>query len=93
MRARALAPTARLWHGRHYGQQIEPLRRSGRCPELLRMLTACCADEVHHKDDAAARADSAAPRPIGRVQRLVEWSWGLVVRCGSAVAAEAARRL
>ena len=58
----------------------------GRCPELLALLEHCCADEVHHKDDAAERAG-------GSSRTLVEQAWMRVVRLGSAVAAEVARRV
>ena len=69
----------------HYGDQVAPLRASGRCPKLLELLEHCCADEVHHKEDAGARAGDA-PGVVGR-------SWMAVVRIGSAVAAEIARRV
>ena len=69
----------------HYGEQIGPLRASGRCPQLLELLEHCCADEVHHKEDAGARAGDA-PGVVGR-------TWMVVVRIGSAVAAEIARRV
>eukprot|EP00965_Chrysotila_dentata_P262176 6214494-Pleurochrysis_carterae.AAC.2 len=69
----------------HYMEQIVPLEQQGRCPELVKLLRACCADEVHHKDDAADRAQG----PPG----LLERAWMAVVRKGSAVAAEVARRI
>mmetsp|Transcript_1510 Transcript_1510/g.4552 ORF Transcript_1510/g.4552 Transcript_1510/m.4552 type:complete len:243 (-) Transcript_1510:72-800(-) len=72
----------------HYNAQIDrlaagPLDPDGR--ELVRLLRVCCADEVHHKEDAAERlgaADGAAAR-----------AWGFVVELGSAAAAEVARRV
>ena len=69
----------------HYHEQIHPLSQHGRCPELLSLLEHACADEVHHKDDAAARAGEGRTR--------VERAWGVVVRGGSVVAAEVARRV
>jgi len=68
----------------HYHEQIAPLREHGRCPQLLALLEHCCADEVHHKDDAQARVQGGATR--------IERAWMAVVRLGSAVAAEVARR-
>mmetsp|Transcript_50165 Transcript_50165/g.166117 ORF Transcript_50165/g.166117 Transcript_50165/m.166117 type:complete len:104 (+) Transcript_50165:536-847(+) len=69
----------------HYGEQIGPLKVHGRCPQLVALLEHCCADEVHHKEDAARRA--------GAHESLLERAWMAVVRFGSAVAAEAARRV
>ena len=60
----------------HYHEQIHPLREHGRCPELLALLEHCCADEVHHKDDACERAGGASSRT------LVEQAWMRVVRAG-----------
>jgi len=73
----------------HYLAQITPLRLEGRAPELARLLEHCCEEEVHHRHDAARRAaaDGAASHT------LVEGGWAAVVRAGSAVAAECARRL
>ena len=70
----------------HYHEQIAPLRAHGRCPELLALLEHCCADEVHHKEDAAARAGQGS---VG----MLETAWMQLVRMGSAVAAEVARRV
>lgn len=72
----------------HYHEQIEPLREHGRCPQLVALLEHCCADEVHHKDDAASRA-AAGGGMVTTAERL----WMTVVRIGSAVAAEVARRI
>ena len=73
----------------HYHEQINPLREHGRCPQLLALLEHCCADEVHHKDDAAARAGTADGGQLLAIER----GWMAVVRVGSAVAAEVARRI
>lgn len=73
----------------HYNEQIEPLREHGRCPELVRLLEHCCADEIHHKDDAAMRAGSDGDN----TPALMERSWMKLVGIGSAVAAEVARRV
>jgi ubiquinone biosynthesis monooxygenase Coq7 len=77
----------------HYGEQIEPLLEHGRCPELVALLQYCCADEVHHKEDAAVRATAAAGTGSADGRSLMERIWMRVVRIGSAVAAEAARRI
>ena len=57
--------------------------------ELIRLLELCCADEVHHKEEAAARLAALGVRADG----LLVLAWGWVVEVGSAVAAELARRL
>jgi hypothetical protein len=33
-----------------------PLEKRGVYPELQRLLKHCCADEVHHKEDARSRS-------------------------------------
>jgi ubiquinone biosynthesis monooxygenase Coq7 len=70
----------------HYLSQIEPLSRSGDCPELLRMLQHCCADEVHHREDALKQLASGDGGPFAR-------AWDALVKTGSRVAAEVARRV
>ena len=77
----------------HYTlEQIHPLRKQEAAvsaPHLIALLEHCCADEVHHKEDAAKRAGGEP----GAGRTLVERAWMAIVRVGSAVAAEAARRL
>ena len=76
---------------KHYLEQIRTLEADagfsadadGR--ELIRLLKHCCADEVHHRDDAAAR--------LGDADGALVAAWGVVVEAGSAVAAEVARRV
>ena len=73
----------------HFLEQIVPLEKSGACPELLKVLKHCCADEVHHKEDAAKRL-------LDDKVDLTSWwiqPWSMVVSQGSAVAAEVARRI
>ena len=77
----------------HYGEQIAPLLVHGRCPELVSLLQYCCADEVHHKEDAALRASNAAGASRVDARSFAERIWMRVVHVGSAVAAEAARRM
>lgn len=80
----------------HYQAQIQPLRDEGLAPELVQLLTRCCEDEVHHKHDAAKRA--AAERRGSASTTLdsstvAERCWATIVRRGSAIAAECARRV
>ena len=75
-------------------RQIGPLAEHGRCPHLLSLLQHARADEVHHKEDAAARAGGGGDGDGGPAARtLAERSWASVVRIGSAIAAEIARRV
>ena len=76
----------------HYHVQIDPLKAAGHSQELVRMLEHCCADEVHHKEEAAARASGDADGASGCDRTRVERAWMALVRVGSAVAAELARR-
>lgn len=76
----------------HYGEQIGPLSQpsvengGAHCPNLLALLRHCCEDEIHHKEDAASRVG-------GGSRTRLEQAWMSVVRIGSAVAAEIARRV
>lgn len=75
----------------HFQEQIVPLKKSGRAPELLRLLQHCCEDEVHHKDDAAKKLLG-----YSRGEQFDAWwvgSWSIIVKSGSSVAAEIARRV
>jgi ubiquinone biosynthesis monooxygenase Coq7 len=74
----------------HYQSQIGPLQSEGSAPELVRLLSHCCEEEVIHKEDAARRAAAGG---VDRARSLVERGWGAIVRAGSAVAAECARRV
>jgi len=76
----------------HYNEQIELLRRRGDAAELVRLLQHCCEDEVHHKEDAALKLLGTVP--AGEVFRAW-WAlpWAAVVRKGSQIAAEIARRV
>ena len=75
----------------HYNYQIsrlgsDPLHVSHEPSlELRRMLEHCCEDEVHHKEEAAARA--------GATLSTADKTWQWLVGAGSAVAANAAKRL
>lgn len=89
---------------KHYNEQILPLEARVRAmgvddnrsyPELVKLLKACCDDEVHHKNDARARWVKAAggemeeekePSVYARV-----WSW--VVEKGSEGAVAVCKRI
>lgn len=81
----------------HYVHQITTLRAEGGCDELIRLLEHCCAEEVHHKDDAANRLSEALGATDGARRGVVASTllpaWMTVVRVGSAVAADVARRV
>jgi ubiquinone biosynthesis monooxygenase Coq7 len=74
----------------HYREQIVPLKQEGISTELVRLLEYCCEDEVHHKEDAAQKL-------LGPEQKEFHawWAkpWAVVVRTGSRIAAEVARRI
>ena len=73
----------------HFQEQIIPLKKQDKCHELIRLLEHCCEDEVHHKEDAAKQLlDENADLDAWWVQ-----PWSLMVRFGSATAAEIARRV
>jgi 3-demethoxyubiquinol 3-hydroxylase len=76
----------------HYHVQIDPLRAHGRCPQLVALLEHCCADEVHHKEDAAARAGGMG-QSLAERTTMLERAWMALVQLGSTVAAEVARRI
>jgi ubiquinone biosynthesis monooxygenase Coq7 len=69
----------------HAGAEI---RDASSMDELRRMLAHCCEDEVHHKEEAAARA-AKGPQPWFKEVDIV-WQW--MVSKGSDVAAQLARR-
>lgn len=73
----------------HYQEQIIPLREKASAPELVKLLEHCCEDEVHHKEDAAQKLLSSG-------DDMKAWwirPWSQIVRMGSTVAAEIARRV
>lgn len=73
----------------HFRDQIAPLTEDGSCPELVRLLESCCEDEVEHKEDAARRLLDGE----GDVRAWWVRPWSEIVRRGSSVAAEIARRV
>jgi ubiquinone biosynthesis monooxygenase Coq7 len=68
----------------HYEEQIRQLPSSGTAGALRAVLQDCQADEVHHRDEAAALRGA----PAGPVLRL----WTALVAAGSKAAVVAARR-
>lgn len=81
----------------HYSLQIDTLMKeegtrreplSAADAELVRLLRLCCADEVHHKIEAARLLEDHNVK----TDALAVRAWDRVVTAGSAVAAEAARR-
>lgn len=74
----------------HFQEQIIPLKKQNACPELVQLLEHCCEDEVHHKEDAARRLLNQENPGIDGF-----WvqPWTSIVKGGSALAAEIARRI
>ena len=71
---------------KHYAEQIAKLSSVGDEGVLRRVLEECQSEEVHHRDEAAARQNGTRPAML-----LRGWAW--VVGKGSAAAVAAARRL
>eukprot|EP00977_Amphora_coffeiformis_P029899 scaffold43394_cov214-Amphora_coffeaeformis.AAC.1 len=86
----------------HFQEQIQPLEQKFKggisginsnalvTTELLKVLKHCCEDEVHHKEEAAAKLLQ------GEFDYSKVWwatPWRKVVHWGSATAAEIARRI
>ena len=70
---------------KHYQYQIEYLIREGGPDGLLPLLQKCQADEIHHRDEAAALAGQS-----------LSWAlrmWCSLVSAGSSAAVVVARRL
>ena len=70
---------------RHYAEQLAKLPADAAAEPLRQLLQQCQAEEVEHRDEAAALR-GAPPGP-----RLRGWAW--MVGHGSAAAVAAARRL
>lgn len=69
---------------KHYQHQIDHILREGGPDGLLALLRQCQADEVHHRDEAAAMAGQTLSWPL----RI----WCLLVGMGSSAAVVVARR-
>lgn len=75
----------------HFQDQIVPLKEKNTCPKLIQLLEYCCADEVHHKEDAARRLlEGESPTDLNAF-----WvqPWSYAVKRGSALAAAIARKV
>lgn len=74
----------------HFQEQIVPLKKQNACPTLVQLLEHCCEDEVHHKEDAARRLLNQENPGIDAF-----WvqPWTSIVKGGSALAAEIARKV
>lgn len=70
---------------RHYQQQIDHLRQHAGPEGLLPLLLSCQADELHHRDEAAALAGAQTPWALR--------AWCAIVGAGSAAAVVLARRV
>eukprot|EP00978_Attheya_sp_CCMP212_P023060 scaffold69809_cov42-Attheya_sp.AAC.1 len=87
----------------HYQSQIGPLIEQGGCDELVKLLQQCCEDEVHHKEDARRRLlgdtqeisnNEVKDVSLGlRNQPISHRIWSKIVRIGSEMAADVARRI
>jgi demethoxyubiquinone hydroxylase (CLK1/Coq7/Cat5 family) len=73
----------------HYQQQIDHLRAYGGPEGLLPLLLHCQADELHHRDEAAALATRAS----GSRNLWLLNLWCALVGSGSAAAVMLARRI
>ena len=76
----------------HFQEQIVSLKKENVCPNLVQLLEHCCEDEVHHKEDAARRLLNGKEGYIDLDAFWVQ-PWKTIVRGGSAVAADIARRI
>eukprot|EP00980_Cylindrotheca_fusiformis_P007204 scaffold1525_cov142-Cylindrotheca_fusiformis.AAC.4 len=76
----------------HFQDQIVPLKQQNACPKLIELLEHCCADEVHHKEDAARRLLEGKSN-ITDLKAVWVKPWSSIVKGGSALAASIARRV
>ena len=77
---------------KHYMEQIVPLNKSGEFPALVTLLSRCCDDEVHHKDEAHALHQQLATHDCLPLD-LVSNAWGQLVTMGSQLAVAVCRRI
>lgn len=75
----------------HYQAQVDYLMEAAPDSALLPILRACQADEVQHRDEAAALAAAAPPLP--QPFEALVGAWAFIVGVGSAQAVHAARRI
>ncbi len=67
----------------HYQEQIDRLAANGRRPDIRQLMIECQADEISHRDEAAAAAHNADGPIIS--------TWTRLVGAGSKAAVSAAR--
>jgi ubiquinone biosynthesis monooxygenase Coq7 len=74
----------------HFQDQIVLMKEQNACPNLTQLLEHCCADEVHHKEDAARRLLQGGSTDLDAF-----WvqPWTSIVKGGSALAAAIARKV
>lgn len=70
---------------KHYQEQIDRLSAESEDGVLRALLEACQQDEIHHRDEARAKAGAQWP--------LVLQVWTRMVRTGSIAAVSVARRI
>ena len=70
---------------KHYNHQIEYLKTTNNNQDLLAVLQKCCAEEVHHKQDAYERIEHQKIGIIGRF-------WLKIIGSGSNLAVKAAKK-
>lgn len=78
----------------HFQEQILLLKKKNACPHLVELLERCCEDEVHHKEDAANHILGLECDKHN--DGLDAWwvkPWSTVVKGGSTLAADIARRM
>lgn len=74
----------------HYQEQIDHLRPMPKHAALRQVLERCCAEEVHHQQDALRRLGPDQPIiPPSRIAQV----WKKIVGTGSELAVHAAKRL
>ena len=74
----------------HFEEQIHRLQMEHECLHLVQLLQHCCEDEIHHKHDAKEKLLSSKDFDE---DALVVKAWATIVKVGSAVAADIARRI
>eukprot|EP00927_Polykrikos_kofoidii_P011111 TRINITY_DN14689_c0_g1_i1.p1 TRINITY_DN14689_c0_g1~~TRINITY_DN14689_c0_g1_i1.p1 ORF type:complete len:280 (+),score=32.88 TRINITY_DN14689_c0_g1_i1:52-840(+) len=67
----------------HYHAHLDPLLARGEHPALAELVSHCCADEVHHKEEAAELMGSLKE---GSPLSLLDRAWGVIVGGGSQLA-------
>lgn len=74
----------------HFKEQIKILETQKECPRLVELLKHCCEDEIHHKQDAKEKLLNSNDFDE---DALGVKAWATIVKGGSALAADIARRM